>query len=65
LTARIDTNGLVLEIVPVPAATGAEPPQEFIDSAIAAVREWKFTPTLLNGQAMEVAITVEVTYQRR
>ena len=62
LTARIDVNGAVFDVVPVPAATGAEPPQEFIDSAIAAVREWKFTPTLLNGLAVEVGITVQVTY---
>jgi Carboxypeptidase regulatory-like domain/Gram-negative bacterial TonB protein C-terminal len=65
LTARIGTNGSVFDIVPVPAATGAEPAQEFVDSAIAAVREWKFTPTLLNGQAVEVGMTIQVTYQRR
>lgn len=65
LTARIDVTGATFDIVPVPAATGVEPAQEFVDSAIAAVREWKFTPTLLNGQAVEVGMTIQVTYQRR
>ena len=65
LTARIDVKGAVFDIVPVPPPTGGAPPQEFVDSAIAAVREWKFTPTLLNGQAMEIGTTVQITFRPR
>ena len=31
-------------------------------AAVDAVRQWKFTPTLLNGKAVEVVMTVTVTF---
>ena len=32
------------------------------DAALVAVRQWKFTPTLLNGVAMPIVMTVTVTF---
>lgn len=64
VSARIGTSGAVLDVVPVPTA-GAAAPKEFVDAVIDAVRQWKFTPTLLNGQAMEVAMTVDAKFVPR
>ena len=62
LTGRIGHDGLVVDIFQVHSA-GTPPPKEFVDSAIDAVRQWKFTPTLLNGQPMDVGMTVNVKFQ--
>ncbi len=35
---------------------------DFAIAAVDAVRQWKFTPTLLNGKAVEVVMTVTVTF---
>jgi TonB family protein len=35
---------------------------DFAIAAVDAVRQWQFTPTLLNGQAVEVVMTVSVTF---
>jgi protein TonB len=32
------------------------------DAAIEAVRQWRFTPTLLNGEPIPVVMTVTVTF---
>lgn len=34
----------------------------FDDAAVDAVRQWKYTPTLLNGQPVEVVMTVAVNF---
>ena len=65
LTGRIDTNGAVYDVAPVPPSAGAAPPREFIDAATTAVMQWKFTPTLLNQQPMEITFTVQVTFTAR
>jgi protein TonB len=36
---------------------------ELANAAMDAVREWHFTPTLLNGVAVEVAMTVTVQFR--
>ena len=61
LTARLGTDGSVFDTLAV-QAPGPAPAKEFVDAAIDAVRGWKFTPTLLNGQLMEVAMTVDVKF---
>jgi hypothetical protein len=33
-----------------------------IEAAIDAVRQWKYRPTLLNGEPVEVITTVTVTF---
>ena len=65
LTGRVTREGTVADIAAVPSAAGEVPPQEFVAAAADAVREWKFTPTLLNGQAVEVGLTVEVKFVTR
>lgn len=35
------------------------------DAALGAVREWRYTPTLLNGQPVPVIMTVTVTFSLR
>lgn len=34
----------------------------FIDATINAVRQWRYRPTLLNGEAVEVETRITVTY---
>ena len=33
------------------------------EAAIAAVRQWRYDPTLLNGQPVPIVITVPVNFQ--
>ena len=35
---------------------------ELAASAVEAVRQWRFDPTLLNGEAVEVVMTVSVRF---
>jgi protein TonB len=35
------------------------------DAALAAVRQWRYTPTKLNGVPVEVVMTVFVNFRRR
>jgi protein TonB len=35
----------------------------FAAAALDAVRQWRFTPTLLNGEPVEVVMTVSVTFR--
>lgn len=37
-------------------------PQELVQSAVDAVSQWTYKPTLLNGQPVEVITTVDVNY---
>ena len=36
---------------------------EFAAAAVEAVRQWQFSPTLLNGAAIEVLMTVKVQFR--
>ena len=65
LAGRIGVDGLMNDVKPAPADAGVEPPTEFVDSALEAVRQWRFTPTQLNNQPVETTITVTVTYRRQ
>ena len=42
--------------------TSAQVHPDFAIAAVDAVRQWRFTPTLLNGQPVEVVMTVSVTF---
>lgn len=57
MRAVIDTSGAVREVNEV---TG--PSAELEAAAVEAVREWRFTPTLLNCEAIEVEMSVTVTF---
>lgn len=63
LTGRIGTDGRAYDVQPEPAT--ASVPREFVDAALTAINQWVFTPTLLNGQAVEVRFKVQVTFTRQ
>ena len=66
LVARIGIDGFVVDALPSREAD-ANPPvhPDLVAAAIAAVREWKFTPTLLNGVPVEVEMAVSVQFSMR
>lgn len=41
------------------------PPAELVSAAIEAVRQWRFTPTELNRQPIEVGMRIHITFTRR
>ena len=58
LEGRIGVDGFITELRSISDAA----PAAFIESATDAVRQWEFTPTMLNSQPVEVIITVSVTF---
>jgi len=46
----------------VQSASLIEGPPELVQSAVDAVSQWVYKPTLLNGQPVEVITTVDVNY---
>jgi hypothetical protein len=58
LAGRIGIDGLLTDLHDV----SADAPAPYVASALAATRQWVFTPTLLNGTPIEVNITVNVSY---
>jgi protein TonB len=35
----------------------------FVDAALSAVRQWRYRPTMLNGESVEVETTITVIFQ--
>jgi len=64
VTGVIGVNGLVTEIEPAAGQSGAQPPAALVEAVVAAMREWTFTPTMLNGQPVEVEIKVTVNFSK-
>jgi beta-lactamase regulating signal transducer with metallopeptidase domain len=65
LAARIGVDGYLNDLRHVPAAAGgAAPAQEFVDSALDAVRQWVYVPTRLNNVPVEANIEVRILYRR-
>jgi hypothetical protein len=62
IVGHIGVNGLIEDGAPAPGASGSEPPAELTQSALDAIRRWSFSPTLLNGQAVETEIAIDVTF---
>jgi beta-lactamase regulating signal transducer with metallopeptidase domain len=60
IDARIGTDGTVVSAVPREPAS-----LRLAESAVEAVNQWRFTPTLLNCVPVEVAMTVNVQFQRK
>ncbi len=58
LTGRIGIDGLTTDL----RAVSTDAPAAYVASALEAVRQWAFSPTLLNGSPIEVNITVTITY---
>jgi protein TonB len=57
--ATIDERGNVI------AAHVLRPAPLLDEAALAAVRQWKFTPAMLNGEPVPVVMTVTVNFQLR
>jgi protein TonB len=56
LEVTIDSDGHVQSV------SVLEGPQELVQSAVDAVSQWTYKPTLLNGQPVNVITTVDVNY---
>jgi len=56
--ARIGTDGTIIDLQPT---SGTNPDLEL--AAATAIRQWEFTPTLLNCVAVEVPMTVTVNFR--
>jgi TonB family protein len=54
----IDRDGSVVRVDPVSG------PPELIQESVEAVRQWRFKPTLLNGDPVEVDTTVAIVYSK-
>jgi TonB family protein len=59
LQGRITRDGVVEDIKPVMAADDS-----LKESVLAAVRQWQYKPTLLNGVAVEAPLTISVQFSR-
>ncbi len=57
IEARIGQDGAVQEARIIRGVPGLD------DAAIGAVRQWRYTPTLLNGAPVDVLVTVTVTFR--
>jgi TonB family protein len=56
LHAMISKDGSIKDLVPIAVSSDV-----FTDAAIEAVRQWRYSPYLLNGQPTEVDTTITVT----
>jgi TonB family protein len=56
LDITISKEGYVTTVTPISG------PSELIDSAVEAVKQWEFRPTLLNGNPVEVMSDVHINY---
>jgi len=63
LAAVIDANGLVSKVDVVGGSNDSADPV-LADAAAAAVRQWEFTSTHLDGQPIEVSMRVHVTFRK-
>jgi protein TonB len=57
LEATIDPDGAVSDVQIVRSVNGLD------EAAIAAVRQWRYSPTMLNGEPVPVIMTVTVNFQ--
>jgi TonB family protein len=58
LRAVIGTSGQILSLSPF-----SDPDPALTKAAMDAVRQWKYTPTLLNGEPVEVVTTITVAFR--
>jgi hypothetical protein len=63
LVARIAADGAVQGVTYVAPTGDAVPSGALIDAALAAVRQWAYTPARLNGVPREVQLTVVIEFQ--
>jgi beta-lactamase regulating signal transducer with metallopeptidase domain len=65
LTARVGIDGFPSDIRDVTGSRSSATHQAFLASALDAVRQWEFTPTLLNNVPVETNISITVSYSVR
>lgn len=58
----VGRDGTVLEVTPAPDRERL--PEELLRPLVSAVRDWRYRPTLLNGNPVEVCTTVEIEIQQ-
>ena len=58
LRAVISVQGRVLSLTSISA-----PDQQLVDAAMKAVREWRYQPSLLNGEPVETVTTITVNFE--
>ena len=58
LAVLVDAQGVPKSI----SVEDAGGPSDFADAAIQAVKEWRYKPTLLNGQPVEVLTTITINF---
>jgi beta-lactamase regulating signal transducer with metallopeptidase domain len=58
LSGRIGIDGLLTDLTDV----SVSPEPAYAASAMEAVRQWTFTPVLLNGVPIEAGITIDISY---
>ena len=58
IEAVIGTDGLVSSV----RVVSAQVHPDFAIAAVDAVRQWRFTPTLLDGSPVEIVMTVTVQF---
>jgi beta-lactamase regulating signal transducer with metallopeptidase domain len=63
LIGRIGVDGLLHDVRRVESVSAGEISGELTDSALEAVRQWVFTPTLLNGQPVDVNVSIRISYR--
>lgn len=56
IEVTIDADGLVADVRLLRSVTGLD------DAAVAAVRQWRYTPTRLNGEPVPIILTVTVNF---
>jgi beta-lactamase regulating signal transducer with metallopeptidase domain len=64
LSGIVDTDGNISDLTSEAPDSGVAAPADVVEAAMEAVRQWKFTPTLLNGRPVDVEITVDITFKK-
>jgi hypothetical protein len=64
LEATIGVDGYMNDVRSLGAKSGDAPPVEFVESAIEGVRQWRYSPALLNNVAVPVIVSITVEYRR-
>jgi beta-lactamase regulating signal transducer with metallopeptidase domain len=65
LEGRIGIDGYMSDLRDVTGSRSSDVHQAFLASALDAVSQWEFTPTLLNNVPVEAAITINVYFSAR
>ena len=65
LEARIGIDGFLSDIHDVTGSRPSVTHEAFLASALDAVRQWEFTPVLLNNVPVEANIKIKVDYSIR